>query len=707
MIRHLSASNGQDWDVQQVKKQSLPHPPSGDGNDEVAAFPPNAARAGAVPPAATTSSSSSSSSAAVVAAEAAAATASAPAATTATNRRRRSASSKKNKPDFYTWFQAQCRDMISQRYKKPQTPSSIKGAWGKYVSVKAAYNANDYRSRSAAIRPRRESYIGMNGGPLELIFVFYSKLQKPGVQRLKKSLTFDEINQANTTMSYFELLCTMRDFDVVPNLLSKGDLGSIWKWCKGRRGRTSDPTKVLSELEFRDFLEVLCCVAIVAFSRPALQEGEGRRLDPPACVDALATFMRLSDPKYALRVVRTKGMATSARLNYRSKGETDPAGGSRLRDERDLNRAAELLCNSSHALKHQREREPNIRFKHFNDDDTLRSSKFMVDETRRVWEETRDAVYLEGGSNIAQHLECGEFSGYDFSGGGARGGAISMNGGGTTITPGSSFWSGASTHTKRIFGFDHKDLLLGSYDQSLVDLLLPYKFKLAPEDKPRWMEFSGPFIDFGVLSRRRKSYRACVSITNTGENPIVVTPETYYYDEDGTLRYDRDDDWELEGSGGGSIKDAADSADCRKSRPSFRFIDAMQVSFDPAVVPPGLRTVISLSLAPSAVRKRCILAGLHLEISVAPREQGRSAYRSGSWGTDMSRSDRLKESYCLKIPIYGEFTNDKFGDKVGDFFCKENIKDSDKVKRAGIKIRGSKDKAERVKMEEEFIAGQC
>ena len=117
---------------------------------------------------------------------------------------------------------------------------------------------------------------------MELIFCFYAKLQKPGVQKMKKGLTYDEIRQANETLSYFECLCLMRDFDVVPNLVTKVDFNSVWKWCKARRGRrVAGHDSNINELDFEDFLEFLACVSLVAFSRPGMTERGGDKENLP------------------------------------------------------------------------------------------------------------------------------------------------------------------------------------------------------------------------------------------------------------------------------------------------------------------------------------------------------------------------------------------------------------------------------------------
>jgi len=563
---------------------------------------------------------------------------------------------------YYSWFKSQCSDVMTRRYSSLTPTPSVKNKWGSFISIKTAYNSNDYMTHLPQRAPT-SLRIGMNGGSLEQIFVFYAKLQKPGVQKMKKSLTFDEVNQANTTLSYFEFLCAVRDFDIVPNIITKNDVNGIWKCCKSRRGQRSTPESVLNEvrqsegrrtgslggglssaitdnasatlhfasllttarssqLEFSDFLEILCYVALVAFNR---------KEDPEDKVRALVTFMHLDDASHVSNQIRTRGMQTSARFNYRSKGETDPLGGEKLRDERDRERAALLISNAKGPLRHSRDGE--VKFKGWNDADTVKGSRFLGDDTRRIWEETREVVV---GTIVGRESDPTTFDDYDdygeemyedndgvdddYTRSTRRTSKSQM----TTRTMDTSFWSGRNLTKKKTLGVDHTDLLNELYTEFLTEILAPYKFKKANDMKPSWTEFKGPFMHFGAISRYRKGgYKALLSVTNTGENPILVTPEAYWFDKKGAICWAAENVGEVEDGGSGNG------------------VDVIDITFEPAVIPPGLRKVINLTLNPNCFsRNDEFLGGINLEVSIVPREQGKLAYRDPRGGTEMRRKSR-------------------------------------------------------------------
>jgi len=149
------------------------------------------------------------------------------------------------------WFYKQCHNQARLRTTSSPDPSSITPNWSQHISLKCIYATTDYStsSTSANAAPTAPS-LDRAGGSLAIIFSFYARLQKPGVQRMKQGLTFTEVAEANTSLSYFELLCALRDFKVVPLLIPQTELLGIWKFTKARRGRTAGVDTVLNELDF-------------------------------------------------------------------------------------------------------------------------------------------------------------------------------------------------------------------------------------------------------------------------------------------------------------------------------------------------------------------------------------------------------------------------------------------------------------------------
>ena len=179
-----------------------------------------------------------------------------------------------------------------------------------------------------------------------------------------------------------------------------------------------------------------------------------------------------------METVRVMGKATSSRINYRSKGETNPENRETFRDERDLERASfvrrhgQICTNSS--------------------DKSLTSasvsSRFVGDDTRRIWEDARKTVDKGGGDDFTAFT-------------GASG-----------ITHSTGFWSGASKETSNTLGLEHAELL-SLYSKDLNRLLLPYMYKTtvggggdAVAAMSNWKEYGGAFLDFGTVSEYNCRY---------------------------------------------------------------------------------------------------------------------------------------------------------------------------------------------------------
>ena len=171
------------------------------------------------------------------------------------------------------------------------------------------------------------------------------------------------------------------------------------------------------------------------------------------------------------------------------------------------------------------------------------------------------------------------------------------------------------------------------------------------------------------------------SVVNSGDSPILVTPEAYRFDKDGDICWGGDN----VGGGSGSDSDEDDEA------------EVIDVAFEPCVIPPGLRTIISVTLSPTFCKRDEFLGGINLEVSLVPREQGNVEYRHPKSGTEMRPKSSLRDNFFVRVPLYSAFVDDKFGDQAGSYECKEMLIDSRVFKRKGIRIKGAKEKAEEVK----------
>ena len=76
-----------------------------------------------------------------------------------------------------------------------------------------------HRIENEEVSSRKEE----GNSSLRTIFFFYAKLQMGG------NITFDDLDVSNITISFYELCSVLRDFHIIPNLMSKEDVQFLWK----------------------------------------------------------------------------------------------------------------------------------------------------------------------------------------------------------------------------------------------------------------------------------------------------------------------------------------------------------------------------------------------------------------------------------------------------------------------------------------------
>lgn len=187
---------------------------------------------------------------------------------------------------------------------------------------------------------------------LVMIFSFYAKLQNPTTQMQKGGLTYDEIKTSNETLSFYETLLLLRDFDVLPKLITKDELLFLWK--VGNIQNISAGKPVLRMLTFRDFLDLLAKIAVFAYSKPGLRQLavslNGEPLTALEQVQSLAAYLHLDDVERVRHVVRTVSVETAGLLHNRSEGEKNHRTIQYLKD--DL-RGARMAHYLSREGRHQ------------------------------------------------------------------------------------------------------------------------------------------------------------------------------------------------------------------------------------------------------------------------------------------------------------------------------------------------------------------
>jgi hypothetical protein len=133
------------------------------------------------------------------------------------------------------------------------------------VARPAAYHEEDPTTAFSAHKRRRLP------GTIVLVYDFYAKLQAPAIQLCGKARSYDEAKRADETLSQGELTSLLKDFKVVPNLLSREELAHIW----GSHSREEGHVK-FTELTIVEAVECLSRIALVVFSkqmtRPLFEE---------------------------------------------------------------------------------------------------------------------------------------------------------------------------------------------------------------------------------------------------------------------------------------------------------------------------------------------------------------------------------------------------------------------------------------------------
>eukprot|EP00943_MAST-04B_sp_MAST-4B-sp1_P009206 g9206.t1 len=98
-------------------------------------------------------------------------------------------------------------------------------------------------------------------GPVATAFNFYAKLLDPRIATGTYYPTFEAIERAARTCTFTESLAFAWDFDIVPHLLSRGDLRYIFAYVQ--RGSED----YINELTYEQFEEFLARVALVAYEK--------------------------------------------------------------------------------------------------------------------------------------------------------------------------------------------------------------------------------------------------------------------------------------------------------------------------------------------------------------------------------------------------------------------------------------------------------
>ena len=117
---------------------------------------------------------------------------------------------------------------------------------------------------------RRRPTVKPKTGPLTLIFEFYARMQEPGAQ-LGKDRTMTMIKDCNERLSFFEVVCFARDFDIVPKLITKATLAYLHKVSSALPNRSETSQREGQDVrdagfDLEEFNMLLVRIALVAFA---------------------------------------------------------------------------------------------------------------------------------------------------------------------------------------------------------------------------------------------------------------------------------------------------------------------------------------------------------------------------------------------------------------------------------------------------------
>ena len=98
-------------------------------------------------------------------------------------------------------------------------------------------------------------------GPIASAFNFYAKLLDPRIATGSYYPTFEAIERAARTCTFTECLAFAWDFDIVPHLLSRGDLRYVFAYVQ------RDSEDYINELTYEQFEEFLARVSLVAYEK--------------------------------------------------------------------------------------------------------------------------------------------------------------------------------------------------------------------------------------------------------------------------------------------------------------------------------------------------------------------------------------------------------------------------------------------------------
>lgn len=200
------------------------------------------------------------------------------------------------------------------------------------VDVTTFFDSECYKKPSSTARVRKST----KPGSLALLFDFYAKITSAKKKLCANKLSFVEIQRGSSTITMAEMFILLRDFDVVPRVLTKQELHQVWQT------RLRDEDNVYyRELTYTEFVDCLGRCALLAF--PKLGHTPGRYSNEFK-VNAFIKYLGLDSVKFVRKKLRTSGRDTAGQLNFGVCSDTNQ----RVISDRDLGRVGKARATKGH-----------------------------------------------------------------------------------------------------------------------------------------------------------------------------------------------------------------------------------------------------------------------------------------------------------------------------------------------------------------------
>lgn len=215
-------------------------------------------------------------------------------------------------------------------------------------------------SRHSQADPSSYRHRGISGSgadeknsSLLLIFMFYAAMQVSG------TASFSATQLANETMTLYELDKFCRDFQIIPNMLSKTEIKAVWStfaMSYAAKYRTA-----LQAMTFVDFQDFFVRMALASYNKKGMKRMilavSGFFPQPEELVRFFCAYCHLDDYSKVKHIIRTVGQETQGAINYRSAHEAN----ARAREEQVIDLRAKAVMRQ--ALMEAKKKEAEFKRK--------------------------------------------------------------------------------------------------------------------------------------------------------------------------------------------------------------------------------------------------------------------------------------------------------------------------------------------------------